>query len=128
LKELSLRGDSEFGTNFSILPTEGYFVKVITSAKVVIEGTKIEKTDQVYVINGWNLMSFRPTKVTLASSMIDSVNSSQKYTVDTVTKFESGRYENLVKDSTTTYGKDFNLEENKGYFIRALKGALVKKN
>lgn len=127
-KELSLRGDSEFGTNFNLLPTEGYFVKVITPTNVVVDGTKISKTDQVSVINGWNLMSFRPTKVTLASSMLDSVNSSSKYTLDTATRYESGRYENLVKDSTTTYGKDFNLEENKGYFIRALNTALVKKN
>ena len=127
-KELSIRGDSEFGTNFTLLPTEGYFVKVITPTKVVIEGTKVEKTDQVYVMNGWNLMSFRPVKATMASSMLDNVNSSQKYTVDTVTKFESGRYENLVKDATTTYGKDFNLDENKGYFLRALKTALVKSN
>jgi hypothetical protein len=94
---------------------------------VVVEGTKISKNDQVSVINGWNLMSFRPTKVTLASSMLDSVNNSSKYTLDTATRYESGRYENLVKDSTTTYGKDFNLEENKGYFIRALNKALVKK-
>lgn len=123
----SERGEKSFGTNFNLVPGEGYFVKVIKSGKLSFEGNKIAANQPYRLSNGWNLLSFRLDPVLKASKLIDAINLNTPVASDVVTRYVSGKYENVVKDKDTVYGNDFDIEENKGYFVRVTKGGVVIK-
>ncbi len=121
----SERGEKSFGTNFNLIPGEGYFVKVIKSGKLSFEGKKIASNQPYRLSNGWNLLSFRLDPALKASKLIDAINLNTPVSSDVVTRYVSGKYENVVKDKDTVYGSDFDIEENKGYFVRVTKGGVV---
>lgn len=123
----SERAEKSFGNNFNLVPGEGYFVKVIKSGKLSFEGKKIAANQPYRLSNGWNLLSFRLDPVLKASKLIDAINLNTPVSSDVVTRYVSGKYENVVKDKDTVYGNDFDIEENKGYFVRAIKGGVVVK-
>jgi hypothetical protein len=122
----SERAEKSFGNNFNLVPGEGYFVKVIKSGKLSFEGNKIAANQPYRLSNGWNLLSFRLDPVLKASKLIDAINLNTPVSSDVVTRYVSGKYENVVKDKDTVYGSDFDIEENKGYFVRVTKGGVVK--
>ncbi len=121
----SERAEKSFGNNFNLIPGEGYFVKVIKSGKLSFEGNKIAANQPYRLSNGWNLLSFRLDPVLKASKLIDAINLNSPVASDVVTRYVSGKYENVVKDKDTVYGSDFDIEENKGYFVRVTKGGVV---
>lgn len=117
----SERAGQKLGSDFKLVPGKGYFVKVIKPVTMYIEGKLVEKDQSIYLNTGWNLVGLRST-VTGAKNLIEEVNKTPALNLDTVTRLESGRYENLVSDGTTFYGNDFELKSEKGYFIRLKKG------
>ena len=123
---LSQRSGEKFGKDFDLVPNEGYFVKVLKAVELNIEGTKIAKDQDMFFSTGWNLIGYR-SELKTAKSLIEEVNKNTSLDMDTVTRFESSRYENLVKDSGTYYGNDFSIVEGKGYFVRLKKGGAVWK-
>lgn len=123
---LSQRSGEKFGKDFDLVPNEGYFVKVLKAVELNIEGTKIAKDQDMFFSTGWNLIGYR-SELKTAKSLIEEVNKNTSLDMDTVTRFENSRYENLVKDTGTYYGNDFNIVEGKGYFVRLKKGGAVWK-
>lgn len=117
----SERAGQKLGSDFKLVPGKGYFVKVIKPVTMYIEGKLVEKDQSIYLNTGWNLVGLRST-VTGAKNLIEEVNKTTALNLDTVTRLESGRYENLVSDGTTFYGNDFELKSEKGYFVRLKKG------
>lgn len=117
----SERAGQKLGNDFKLVPGQGYFVKVIKPVTMYIEGKLIEKDQSIYLNTGWNLVGLRST-VTGAKNLIEEVNKTTVLNLDTVTRLEGGRYENLVSDGTTYYGNDFALKSESGYFVRLKKG------
>ena len=118
----SQRAGQTFGQDFNIVPTEGYFVKVLKATSLVLQGNLISLNTPIYISTGWNLLGIRTDKDKKASTLIEDMNKTEGIVVDTVTKYTDGRYSNLVKDTGTIYGQDFVIDPNLGYFIRASKG------
>ncbi|MEI6462982.1 MAG: fibronectin type III domain-containing protein [bacterium] len=118
----SQRAGVPFGQDYNLVPTEGYFVRVYKAVTLSIQGTYVQNNTPVYIGNGWNLVGFRTDGTKKASTLIDNINKTEGVSIDTVTKYEDGRYGNLIKNEGTLYGQDFVIDNDKGYFIRATKG------
>ncbi|MEI6887460.1 MAG: fibronectin type III domain-containing protein [bacterium] len=123
----SQRAGIQLGNNFNLVPGEGYFIRIHKAVKLVLEGNKVASGSDYYMSTGWNLISLVPDKDMKASGLIDKINKNSSLVSDVVTRYSSGRYENLVKDSTTSYGTDFSLNSVEGYFVRMVKGGVVFK-
>ncbi|MEI6462129.1 MAG: fibronectin type III domain-containing protein [bacterium] len=121
----SERAGNKFGVDFNLIPTEGYFIRVYKALSLIIEGNRIEISSPIYINVGWNLLGLNTDKDKKASMLIDGINKTEGVAIDTVTKYSDGRYDNLVKSEGTLYGQDFTIDQNSGYFIRALKAGKI---
>ena len=109
------------GKDFNLVPGEGYFVKSVKTSNLILDGKLVEMNTPIYISTGWNLIGLR-TDLENASSLLKEMNKSANINVDTLTRYQSGRYDNVVLDGATVYGTDYNLEKESGYFLRAKKG------
>ncbi|MEI6462127.1 MAG: fibronectin type III domain-containing protein [bacterium] len=115
------RAGVSIGTDFNLVPSEGYFVKVVKPTNLIIDGKLVEVNSPIFIGTGWNLIGLR-TDIANASSLLKEINKSDNIQVDTLTKYASGRYENVVLDAGTVYGTEYTLDKQTGYFLRAKKG------
>jgi hypothetical protein len=112
----------KYGNDFNIVPGEGIFIKTSAAGAFNLTGQKFAESVPVNLTKGWNLVSVQsPTKYT-AASLLEKCSASQ-IQCDTVSRFDSARYENLVKTSGTVFGNDFNLVGKSGYFVRLTEGS-----
>ncbi len=117
-KVYSKRGEVSFSNDFNILPGVGYFIKVYQEAEMRIEGNRFEESLQLDLEVGWNLVGvISPDNEYTADSLIDGIVGSG-IGADTVTRWESGRYDNYIKEENISYGNDFKIFEVGGYFVR----------
>ncbi len=117
-KMYSQRGDVSFSNDFNILPGVGYFIRVHTEVRLEIGGNKFEESLPLDLEVGWNLVGFiSPDNEYTADSLIDGMVEAG-IGADTVTKWESGRYDNYIKEENISYGNDFKIFEVGGYFVR----------
>lgn len=121
----SKRGDWEFSDDFNIVPGAAYFVKVHKTTRLDVRGRKLEESMPLSLSNGWNLVGVvSPGTEYTADSLVNKLTTDE-ITADTVTRWNSGRYENYVKTEGVAYGNDFTIFEKGGYFIRVKSGAKV---
>jgi len=114
----SKRGDISFSNDFSILPGEGYFIRVHKEGQILLRGSKFEESVPLDLEIGWNLVGIiSPGKEYTAGSLIDGIVNSN-IGADTITKWDSGMYENYIKEGGLSYGQDYRIFEIGGYFIR----------
>ncbi|MFQ5493533.1 MAG: fibronectin type III domain-containing protein, partial [Candidatus Dojkabacteria bacterium] len=87
----------QYGNNFNIVPGRGVFVKVESSGSFSFTGRKFSAPVPLDLIKGWNLVSVQSDKKHTATSLIDACEG-DNISCDTVSRYESGRYESVVKD------------------------------
>lgn len=118
--------DVTYGEDFTLVPGGGYFIKTLFGGMTTLEGKKFEESVPIDLLNGWNLISIQsPDQNYTAESFIDTcVN--KGVTCDTVSRYESGRYDSVIKQDSILYGNDFNIVSLRGYFIRVKEGGGVR--
>jgi hypothetical protein len=108
-----------FGDDFNILPGEGYFVLSHNSGEFVFTGTKIKDSLEVQLYKGWNLVNIYNSNVKSYSGFdILKKMKEQSVGADVLSKWEDGMYTNIVSEQSGDYGTDFNVYQNRGYFVR----------
>jgi len=112
----------EFNDDFHLVPGEGYFVLNYTAMRVRLEGNKFDEAVPFRVRNGWNLVGVYTNEQTYSAEELLKDMSAQGIVADTVTKYDSGLYKNVVYVEDLLYGNDFDLYEREGYFLRVESG------
>jgi hypothetical protein len=74
------------------------------------------------VQNGWNLVGVYTNEKTYTAEQLLKGMNDAKITADTVSKYDSGLYSNVVYENSILYGNSFNLIERQGYFIKVKSG------
>ncbi|HQG57862.1 MAG TPA: hypothetical protein PLX79_02695 [Candidatus Dojkabacteria bacterium] len=122
----SLREDEEgsivpFGDDFSIIPGEAYFILNHREALIELVGKKVDGVLPVILNPGWNLIGIYNSNKEYYSGfeILNQLNSSG-FTSDTLSKWDNGRYINIVKTGEEEYSYDYNVYPNYGYFVRVL--------
>ena len=83
----------------------------------MLEGHKVTTPLEIDLNMGWNLVGvISPDNVYTAGSFIDK-GMTQDISLDTVAKFE-GKYVLFVKDNGISYGEDYTIFDQRGYFVR----------
>ncbi len=106
--------------DFTIVPGRGYVIRNmgVDPITFTVEGKPIKQVLPVNLIRGWNLVGFyNPNKTYTASSLVKSMNSTGDLNVVNVTKWQSGRYDGVQQQNDKTYGFDFPILWDVGYFV-----------
>jgi len=113
------RGDQPYGQDFPLEPGVGYMLRGHLPVNWVASGYQITSSLPLSLKKGYNLVGVISPNSYSAATTIDAINSStHEETARTVTRFESGLYEPLVKQKGEVYGEDYPIEKTRGYFIR----------
>lgn len=114
-----LRDGKGFGDDFNILPGEGYFVLSHTSGDFFLSGNKVKDGLEIQLYEGWNLVNIYNSNVKSYSGFDVLKNmKAQSIGADIISKWEDGMYTSIVSETNGEYGSDFNIYQNRGYFIR----------
>lgn len=112
-------GASSYGEDFSILPGEGYFVKSYSEGLLVLNGKKIENSQEIMVDNGWNLIGiYNSNKLNYKGFEVLRQINSAGVQADILSKWDSGMYYNIVLQNNLEYGNDYGVYPYEGYFLR----------
>ncbi len=113
------RGDNDYsGDDFTIEVGKAYFVKVLKPIVYKYGGQELVAPLKTKLTSGWNAVGLPKTKkIYKASEIIDEINTKNGGS-DAVSRWQLSLWDTLVKKQEQKYGKDFLLENNKGYLIR----------
>lgn len=121
---ISVSGEP-YGNDFPLSFGKGYMIIMDSNSPrnsvITIPGYDIEESIPVAFKPGWNLVGIHGySEEFTASSLIDSISEIKVLTADNVTSWsaEKARYEGFQKDLPGEYGFNFNIENDKGYFVR----------
>jgi hypothetical protein len=121
----SLRLDNDgnfisFGDNFNLIPGEGYFIRSWKSGNISLSGYKVEDSIPIKVNPGWNLVGISNSKISRFGGF-DLINKmvAEGINASILSKWESGRYENIVLLEGQRYGHDFFVYPTRGYWIQS---------
>ena len=114
-----IREEQVFGEDFNLLPGEGYFINTRARGVFNYSGTKVKDGLQIQLYSGWNLVNLYNSKVDRYSAF-DLLKQMQDQSVDAniISKWEEGAYDSVVSEDSGQYGIDFNVYQNRGYFVR----------
>ena len=108
-----------YGTDFGIMPGEGYFIKSNNSESAALSGYLASESVPISLTAGWNLVGFyKHGKETLeAYSVLEAIEDSN-IPADILTKRENSRYVSVIRDNSTVYGDNFDVYQWRGYWVR----------
>ena len=112
------------GNDFTLVLGRGYLLQSNFDFSMDIPALNIKSSIPVALSSGWNLVGVNGYTTTYtAKSFIDSINSVGGLTADNVTWWPTskGKYEGLQVSDGTTYGFDFPISRDLGYFVRIVK-------
>jgi len=111
----------EFGDNFNIIPGEAYFLLSYKQADVEITGMQIDGPLEIPLNTGWNLVGIFNSNQEEYSAfeVLDQINN-DGISADTISKWDSSKYTNVVKVDENEYGFDYTIFPQQGYFVRVL--------
>ncbi len=136
-KIFGVNGQSYSGTDFQIIPGQGYILKAMRNVDISLVGKPIVFEKQgdyapITLYPGWNLIGTYGTNVKkyTAKSLIQGINSYEPidFTADNVSRWESDvqRYDGLQITNQNgidiEYGFDFPINNLQSYFVRILQG------
>lgn len=111
-----------YGNNFALIPGQAYFVKSANKKTIGLNAKEILDPVPLQLETGWNLIGIiSPNKAYTAESVLDSMQS-QDIPADILSRYNSGIYQNVIKEDGVLYGNDFNILETEGYFLRVQEG------
>jgi hypothetical protein len=108
--------DETFGNDFTLVPGEGYFVRTLDSGTLLLKGNKFASSVPMSLESGWNLISIQALTEYTARTFLGFCNQ-QGIICSTLSKYANGLYSSLVIDQGITYGNDFKILKNEGYFL-----------
>ncbi len=115
-------GDTSFANNFSLVPGQGYFVLNYSPKEVLLKGNKFDQSIPINIQNGWNLIGVYTNEKPYTGSNLLKDLASDGIVADTVSKYQSGMYQNLVMEDNVVYGNDYSIIERQGYFLKVTQG------
>lgn len=134
----SYRPDIDQGTSgkcFPVRPGEGYILRSHSDIDISYVGYRLAIPAPIKISQvGWNLIGVNGSnKSWTAEKLIDEFNSDERFEVDNLSRWrnESSMYQGLQKNKLEnqsqfeTFGFDYPLSNDEGYFIRVLKGTGV---
>lgn len=136
-KTYGKNGQSYSGTDFQIIPGQGYILKAMRNVDISLIGQPVvfEKEGDsapITLYPGWNLIGTYGTNVKkyTAKSLIQGINKYEPvdFTADNVSRWESDvqRYDGLQITNQNgidiEYGFDFPINTLQSYFVRILQG------
>ncbi len=112
-------GIYNFGDRFTLEPSQGIFLyNQGASRTVTISGQEVSSAVPFQLSNGWNLVGVvNPEKDYNSETLLSSM-AEQGFNADTVTQFENGTYQSVIKEDDTLFGNNFNVIDKRGYFIK----------
>ena len=115
--EYSQRGDTHFGHDFLIEAGRAYFLENHTPATWTVAGTALPDDFQLPIVRGWNGVGI-PSGNYTAERVLDATLAEQ------LAQWDFGLWDVFVKrlfapENIQTYGFDFEIKDNQGYFIYA---------
>lgn len=114
---------SEYSTDFNLISGQGLFILNLGSNReVTFSGNKFEESIPLTLNQGWNLVGVVSPKNNYNSEQLLTKIGTQNITVSTVSQFENGKYQSVVKDDGTFFGNNFNIVDKRGYFIKVEEG------
>jgi hypothetical protein len=112
----------EYTDDFIIYPGEGMFVMNLGLGMTVdIPGNEIDDGIAVKFINGWNLVGMTGYVNGNSEDLLD-VLVEDGVDAMSVSQFENGIYDSVIKEDGLLFGNNFNLVDNRGYFVRVKSG------
>jgi hypothetical protein len=116
-----------YGEDFDLLPGRGYVVKVDHPTTLVFDGSKFSESIPFDLIEGWNLVGVHGSdKDHTAKSLLQLIYDNEGITSDNLTTWfsDTQRYNGFHYDPEAKkyFGDDYDLKDNKSYFIRVLDG------
>ncbi len=114
------RGENDYsGDDFVIEVGKAYFVKVLKPLAFKFAGQEFVAPIKTKLTSGWNTVGLPKTKKSYkASSLIDEINT-KNGGADAASRWQYSLWDTLVKKNQQKYGRDFAIENNKGYLIRS---------
>lgn len=129
-----IRGEEVYADeNFDIKPTEGYLVYVGQPTYLQLAGKPLEEIPEINFSSTWNLVGFTPAlnedniyyweheksdEETWKSNDILEILQEEGYEAIVISDWNNGSYKNYIKNNGEIFGFDFDIDKNKGYFIR----------
>ncbi len=114
-----IREGKGFGDDFNILPGEGYFIFSHVGGDFLHSGTKVKDGLEIQLYEGWNLVNIYNSNVKSYSGFdVLKKMKEQSIGADIISKWEDGMYINIVSEESGEYGNDFEIYQNRGYFVR----------
>ncbi len=115
-------GVEYYGEDFDVIPGRGYFVKTLNPGAATFSVNTFADPVPIDFDNGWNLISVQGPELNYTAESFINKCEEESIMADTVSRFDSGLYESLVKDDEIFFGNDFNLINKRGYFVRVESG------
>jgi hypothetical protein len=106
-----------FGNDFTLVPGEGYFVRTLEPGIASLKGKEFQSSVPISISIGWNLISIQATKEYTAKSFLDFCQA-EGLNCSELSKYLDGSYKSVVEQNGTTFGNDFDLLDNEGYFVK----------
>lgn len=109
------------GVDFDILPGTGYLIMASEDGVLNIPTYGFTTPIPVAFNPGWNLVGIHGyTQAFTARTLIDSINTISGLTADNVTWWPTskGKYEGIQVTDEQTYGLDYPIDSENGYFVR----------
>lgn len=107
----------EFGSDFSLVPGESYFVRTIDDGIAILEGQTFVSSVPINISKGWNLIGIQsPNESSDAQSFLNTCTE-QGSMCTNISRLENQRYQSYVEDEGTFFGNNFQLNSSEGYFV-----------
>jgi len=125
-----VRGGDTYSEDFSIEPGKGYFIRVEKPVSISLGGYAQNSSTPIQTEIGWNLVGFAPGvteegvfqwehEITeWTAEKVLSTLQAEGIKADVITRYKDGGYKNLVFENNVTYGEDYAIFPQEGYFIR----------
>ncbi len=108
-----------FNPDFNLVPGEGYFIKNYKDSVISLRGREYKGSVPLVMNNGWNLVGiYNQNKENYTAFEVLKQIQSNNIKGDILSRWESGRYKNLIYEDNKTFGADFKVYRNRGYWIR----------
>lgn len=108
--------NSTYGTDFKIIPGQGYFIRTLNQGTVYLTGNTFESSVPIALESGWNLIGVQsPTKYTV-NQFLDVCNSQNASCVN-ISRYDQGVYDSVVIDNGVFFGNNFEIKDSEGYFL-----------
>jgi hypothetical protein len=109
---------SEFASNFSLIPGEGYFIFSFERGRVNFKHQPYDESVTLELSNGWNLVGINSLENDYTSNTLLATLNDKGFQADTVSDFDSGIYKSVIWADQIYYGQEFNIIQKKSYFIK----------